>query len=542
MKAYYKLLLLLLLHFQVFGHKPSLVVIFVIDQFPYSILNKIKPHLTGGLKKLLNKGIVYTNAHHPHAMPATATGHSALSTGCFAKDHGIIGNSWFNKAGKKINCDDDTPEKSAVFKPDGATYNYGKSSYNLVMDTVCDSLVGQSNAQTRNRVYSVSLKSRAAIMTAGKLGKPFWFDENTGNFTTSKAYYKKLPRWVKEFNTQQDLPHLAQFYWKKFFVSNNPYQHIYTENSNYARSSSLLEKLVPIKHSEKEPFEWFMHTPMANKLVFDCALHCLHEKYERTSTDSTMILWVNLSSTDKAGHVYGPDSMEYTDMLYHLDKQLHNFMKQIKQKVPTTQTLFALTSDHGVAPIPEVSSAKGLNAHRILYNDLIPTLNKKIEQLFGLTNLVTNFKTPQLYLNEDLLFAQDKQTKMNIIRTIKQELLTHPGIKQAWSRWELQNSCYNLHHFETYYKNQIYPGRSGYIAVQPYPFSQFTKYAAGTAHRSPYNYNTHIPLILYQKNVHEKKEIHQKVWSLQFAPTLANILNIPSPSGATFNVLQGIIK
>ena len=105
---YYALLMLSLCFITyTYAKPPRLTIIFVIDQFAYHYFPKLEKHLKGGIKYLLDNGINYTNAYFPHAMPATATGHAALNTGTFAKDHGFIGNSWFDNEGNRIACDDD---------------------------------------------------------------------------------------------------------------------------------------------------------------------------------------------------------------------------------------------------------------------------------------------------------------------------------------------------------------------------------------------------------------------------------------------------
>ena len=43
--------------------KPRLVLAVVIDQFRYDYLTRFRSDLTGGLKRLLEQGAVFTNAH-----------------------------------------------------------------------------------------------------------------------------------------------------------------------------------------------------------------------------------------------------------------------------------------------------------------------------------------------------------------------------------------------------------------------------------------------------------------------------------------------
>ena len=112
---------------------PHLTVIFVVDQFAHHYIDRLAPYMRGGIKHLLKNGVVYENAYYPHAMPATATGHAALNTGCFAKDHGIVSNKWFQN-GKLIHCDGDSAKNAAVFDKYGNLLEYGKSAKHLVVD------------------------------------------------------------------------------------------------------------------------------------------------------------------------------------------------------------------------------------------------------------------------------------------------------------------------------------------------------------------------------------------------------------------------
>src|SRR5580700_2060342 len=86
---------------------PSVTIVFVIDQFPYRYCTTLKQFLHDGMRTFIDQGVVFANAHHPHGMTATATGHTALNTGAYADEHGIVGNAWFNEHGERIACDHD---------------------------------------------------------------------------------------------------------------------------------------------------------------------------------------------------------------------------------------------------------------------------------------------------------------------------------------------------------------------------------------------------------------------------------------------------
>ena len=72
---------------------PRLVLQITVDQLrgdlPAKHLDKMGE---GGFRYLLDKGIVYENAHHAHSNTETIVGHATLATGAYPADHGLIGN------------------------------------------------------------------------------------------------------------------------------------------------------------------------------------------------------------------------------------------------------------------------------------------------------------------------------------------------------------------------------------------------------------------------------------------------------------------
>ena len=71
---------------------------------------------------------------------------------------------------------------------------------------------------------------------------------------------------------------------------------------------------------------------------------------------ATDLLSVSLSTTDKIGHSYGPDSREMHDHLLRLDRWLGEFIESLGTIVPRQRMLIVLTSDHGMTSFPEYIS------------------------------------------------------------------------------------------------------------------------------------------------------------------------------------------
>lgn len=517
--------------------KPKITVIFIVDQMAYSYIPKLRSNFKYGFKTLLDNGIVYTNAYHPHGMPATGTGHTALNTGAFAKDHGIIANRWVDAEGKKVYCDSDTPENAAVFSPDGF-YDEGSSAKHIMVDGLSDQFALASQPLTPRQAISVSLKSRAAIATASKAGKAIWFDDKSGNFTSSLAYFQKLPDWLNKFNAEKNPALQPSITWESAYpLTSEAYNFA---DINFIKKPRLVGTTIQLQPASEENFGLFDKTPQANQLVLDLAQQAFDES-QKANPNNELLLWVCLSSLDKLGHEYGSNSLETIDMIYHLDKQIEDFMNYIKSNVASEQdVLFAWSADHGVSPTIELLQEKGYTAARRIHTKNFRIgINKLIKEKYGIDGVVMRIKAPNFYFYQKKINAQPAKDRKNIMHDIKDYLLAQPGIKKVWTYDELANSTFTKNQKENFLKQQLFPGRSGQIIIQTYPYSMVTKWDAGTDHRTPYNYDIHVPLVIYQPGVREKKVINTNVWTLQFASTLADILKVGRPSASIQEALPG---
>jgi len=525
------------------NNNTKLTVVVIVDQFAHHYITKLQKHFKYGLNFLLSNGVVYNNAYFPHGVPETTTGHNTLNTGCLPKDHGAVTNAWIDPN-------------------NGESIHYADSldSSKTEVNGLTEQFILNPSENSENKVFAIAIKSHPAIATANKMGKAIWFDDKTGEFTSSQAYYETIPAWVENFNAKKKLNQLKHVIWNTAYNANSAcykFPHIQNYDHTAYKFSFIKKHKIPVNQDVKNPYEYYLRTPSANEMLFELAQTCIDANYSKNDNNK-LFIWLSLSPLDFLAHMYGPDCLEPIDLIYHLDKQLKIFQDYLNKKIGQNKYLLVLTADHGVAHIPEIMQKQGIKkALRISAKDLETQINSMLKEKFNISNVVLTegtkeispvysgdmvvaFDPPSFYLNKTIFNTLKTDVQSKILSTIKEFLLEQPGIKNAWTYQELTNATFEPEQLENFYKNQLYHNRVGDIICQVEPNCLLTDYPTGTSHMTPYEYDTHVPLIIYQKGVYEKKQINKRVWMPQLAVTLAKMHSIPKPDASTYDSLPGL--
>jgi len=501
-----KILLVLLFLIGTLNSKPKLTVVIVIDQFAANYLKKLDPYLSHGIHRLVKNGIVYTNAHLPHGVTSTAVGHASLGTGSLPKDHGIVSNGWYDTQNKFVKISDD------------------KAAKYLAIPTLN---VPFRNQNPNNKTFAASLKGHAATGMAGKKTPMVWLNEDT---LVAKNETSEISSLLKKFNNSPILKQ-HQTSWKPAYNDDAYYSFPEINNYKYTRSKSFFDAHAHegTGQSRVKFLNVLNKLPETNKLLLDLAEEYIKKQYP-TLNDGSMLVWVSLSSLDKIGHIFGPQSKEAIDTVYHIDKYLGSFMDNIAKIVPPSQTLYALTADHGVMPIPELVQKQHPQAGRITPASIINRTNKIIYNEFKIDTIVTGYKKSFLYLDKNQLKKLSPFTKNELLNRIIAIIKNIPGIKNVYTAEKIKKMKAPIGNAEWFFKNNLFSNRSGDLIIIPEPYFLITSRSAGTGHQAPYPYNTHVPLILHQPQHHENETVTKRVWMPQITRTLAQILKIPPSS------------
>lgn len=312
------------------NEKPAIVVLIAVDQMRPDYFERFHAQFRGGFRLIRDSGAFFPNGHQEHAMTETAPGHSAMLSGREPMHTGIFSN------------DRGVPDRNvAVLDAPGVV---GASPQRFVGTTLYDWM---RNGDSATRVLSVSRKDRGAILPVGRArADVYWFA--AGHFTTSEYYTTTLPGWVRSFDDSLRGDALPAR-WTLLLPDSAyaepdsmPYEH---EGSDFTFphvfANDPVERLRKLEES-----------PWMDSLTLAFALRGVQELSlgRRGATD---LLSVSLSTTDKVGHTYGPDSREMHDHLLRLDRWLGMFLDSLGRIVPRERTLIVLTSDHGMTSFPE---------------------------------------------------------------------------------------------------------------------------------------------------------------------------------------------
>ena len=547
MKSYLKLSLIVFLlagiKAQAQNKAPKLVVGVMVDQMRYDYLFRYyNQYGNDGFKKLLSQGFLAKNAHYNYVPTATGPGHASVYTGTTPANHGIIGNSWYVRAKKRsINCVEDSTVRTV-----GSTSLEGSNSpHQLLATTIGDQLRLASN--WRSKVVSVSIKNRGAILPAGRAGNvAYWYEYKTGNFITSNYYVDKLPSWVKKFNDQKLSDKFLAQDWKPLKPLNQyresasddtPYERVLTgkKKPTFPYEFSKLSKIYAKRGRQ---YRLISGSPYGNTLVRSMGMEAIDNEKLGQGQETDMLA-LSFSSTDIAGHAYGPHSIEIEDIYLRLDLEIAQLIKHLDKKVGKGNYVMFLTADHAVLNVPQYLKDNKIPGNYAPLWAYFSKLKEYMTKKYGAGKWILS-PGYQTFLNRKLI-AERNMNLEKIQADVARFMLQFDGIYKTYTAADLHRSNYTQG-IAAIMQKGYNQKRSGdvFIALNPswLPVGRITKRSIrGTSHGSPYTYDTHVPVIFYGANV--KKGITvRKVNITDIAPTLAMMLNLQLPSAATGQPIQ----
>jgi predicted AlkP superfamily pyrophosphatase or phosphodiesterase len=519
------------------------VVVIVVDQFRYDFLERFADlYGKNGFKRLIDRGALFTNANFNYVPTYTAPGHAAVFTGSVPAQNGIVGNLWFDRDANRTRVMV-SDLNSRLVTDAGVVGEPGVASPRVLIGTTIGDQMRLSN-NLQSKVIALAQKDRSAVLPGGQRPNgAFWFNAATGTFVTSDYYSKELPAWVKRYNTSDENP-------KKYFRAKwervlGPEAYKRAQVDNLAVQRSALGNKFPyvVTGGEEQPgarfYSAFEFTPFALDFVANFAKAAM-EAESLGADQYPDLLSISFSTPDLIGHAFGPDSQEVLDTYVRLDRVLADLLDYIDRRVGLANTLIAMTGDHGVCPVPEYVSSLGMDAGRIEVRPILEAVNKALAARFGEEKWVVGFVNDQFYFDRKLI-ADKRVIASEMERVAGEAALTVPGIVGYYTRTQIVEGRMPDGPIARRVVNGFHRARSGDVWIITKPFAFVTEGNLATTHGSPYNYDTHVPVLFFGQGVRPGR-YHVECTPSDLAPTLAALLGVEMPSNRTGRVLFEAIE
>lgn len=503
---------------------PTLIVVVSFDQMRGDFATRFAPFYQskkgGGFARLQREGADYKQCYYRHASNITGPGHATLLTGCYPAKTGIVGNDFCD--GAKLTCGYCVSDDSTSF-----------SARNLKVPTLSDALRARS---LKSKTVSLALKDRAAILMSGHSANAcLWFDAQSLLFETSSAY--PTPLWLRALNARvrDSIAACENRPWKTVIPERlNPAVDSVPEEGAYPTGGTTFPHVLPQRTHEKFAAS-FLISPFSMNVLFDAAIQSVDR--EKLGRDQyTDVLCIGVSSTDYVGHVYGPDSREIQELYVHADLAMERLINHLDKRVGRSKYLLVVTSDHGVAPIPEliknqaVQQRAEIDAGRISKKHMKSFVDSVITSLIGPPSVggshIRQAFEPSIYLE---LSKLDETRRYEVITKVVEALRGYPGLGIVASSHELAANAKPAGVDDStwyYVRMSYYEGRSGDIVYYPKRYWIISGNVA--THGTPHDYDQWVPLMMLGGGITQRQS-NDRVSPVDVAPTLGKMLGIDMP-------------
>ncbi len=458
--------------------RPKLLVILVLEQFRSDYVDSLLPQMTpGGFRKLLDKSAWFPDCRHL-ASGFTSTALATLATGAWPAQHGIVADSWYERA-----------TKTRVHASDEA----------LLAGTVMSEA-----AESNCNVSVVALNPMHARLFAGTQKADFYWMDDRGQFQTNGD----APFWLGPYNDRKPLDRLHDSRWMVPGVR--------------ADAPALRTLTYDARHPEQF-LTLYKASPFAQDSLFDFVGELITaEGLGQKNTQD--VLCVIESSTELLGYETGARNPLMDQMVLHLDRRLEALLAQLTRSHGDAGFNLAMMGAHGA---PDALAA-GTRARMAVDGE---ALARKVDTALAARGLgrVEKFLYPFLHL--DSTGFRDAE---EIRKAAGQVLLEQPQVADYFTA-EGASSVKN--EWQVRLRNSFHSRRSGDVMVS-YPFGYVENFGQGRgiSYGSLYNYDACVPLCFYGPQF-RAGVFERTVEAVDVAPTIARVLGVEDPTSTTGRVL-----
>jgi predicted AlkP superfamily pyrophosphatase or phosphodiesterase len=513
--------------------KPHLVIGIIVEEMNYNQLEKFHDKLgENGIKKLINEGTYFKNASYEYLLTQSAPGHATIATGAEPSFHGITSDDWYVPLKNELlSCTKDVNVNSV-----GGSFESGlHSPVNLLVSTFSDELAMSTNR--RAKIFGIGLRESSAILSAGHTANAaYWFDNTTGTWMTSSYYIPALPEWVNDFNAMKFSDAYLNSTWNllkplNYYADCLPDSNSFEMGFNNINYFPYDLKKLRSKNlfNYKNDYSLLRETPFGNSYTTSFAIRLIQNEHlgKGGATDYLSICY---SSTDYIGHRFGPSSVEMGDAILRLDDDIKNLLTYLNDSIGKKNVLIYFTAAHGISEIPAVLEKNRIPSGYFQQNQALQLLRSYLNAVYGEGDWVKGYSEKQIFLNRTLI--EDARLSLDDVqKKVARFLVQFTGVQAAYPYSAFEANDFGNGNLKRIINN-FSPQRSGDVIVILNPGWVEKQSDYVTNYNSPYDYDSHVPLIWYGWTVN-RATVTRPVNMTDIAATLSTLCKIPYPNACT---------
>ena len=360
-----------------------------------------------------------------------------------------------------------------------------------------------------------------------------WFEER-GSWTTSSAFATALDPSVREY---VDRHPVTADYGKTWERTLEPAAYKNDDDGVGERPPTGWGKTFPHPLSSRAGvpdatfFSLWLRSPFADEYLGRMAAATVDAKGLGTER-RTDFLGVSFSSLDLVGHAFGPNSHEVQDMLMRLDVTIGALLDHLDARVGRGRYVVALTSDHGVAEIPEQ-----VGTGRQTSREVGAAIDAALQPMFGPGKYMAFSAYTDIYLEPGVLDRLKRNPDAS--RAVLDALRALPGTAFAFRADEISDPAFRTaaDPVKRAIALSYYEGRSGDLILVPK--EKWILSSSATTHGTAYPYDQRVPVIFFGNGVKAGRYGGEST-PADIAPTLAALAHVHI-AGTDGHVLQDVM-
>lgn len=431
----------------------------------------------GGFRKLAEKGAWFPGCRH-QSSTFSACGIANLATGAWPSQHGIVADSWYDRAARRTAAASDEA---------------------LLATTLSAQAALEGGAQ----VSVVAMTRAHAGLWAGTAGARLYWIDDQGRMAASGD----PPGWLLGYNDARPLESAHGAQWMAV---------------NAAPDAPPLRTLAFDAGRPQEFLALYKASPFGQAAVFDFAGELLARERLGQSGNPDFLCVID-GSAGLLGYETGGRSPLMKQMTLQLDRRLEALLGQLGRAVGENGFNLAVCAAHGAPPEPPPQSRARMAVDG-------ETIAQAVERaLKDMGRHVEKYVYPFLYL--DAAGVRDSEPVRQAAGRAALEQAAVAGYYTAGG------ACSVAGEWEQRFRNSFHPKRSGDVMLSYRPeYVEDFRAGRGVSYGSLYNYDASVPLFFYGPQF-RAAVLDAPVEAVDVAPTLARAMGIPVPSSSVGRVL-----